>query len=145
MLDQCDFHMRDQKPHETIDQYFAELQVLYESSNFGFDQMKCQGCDEYCGHGKVMKEITLRDRLIFGLHSKKIREKVLEVPLKELTLEKAYQVMQAMESSQVTMEDLSQQGKEVDWIERSTKKRNLEKATEINQLASRTEQYQNLG
>ncbi len=66
--------------------------------------MRCN-CGELCGHGKALREVFLRDRLMLGLHSQKIREKVLKEPFADITLKRAYGIIQAMESSQ-TMKNL---------------------------------------
>ncbi len=67
--------------------------------------MRCS-CGELCGHGKALREEFLRDTLMLGLHSQKTRGKVLEEPFADITLKRAYDIIQAMESSQTTMKNL---------------------------------------
>ncbi len=108
LLDRHDFHRRNQHGHETVDQYMAELKILYESCNFQHEDMTCE-CGKACKHNTMLREEALRDRLIFGLKDPKVREKVFEVPLDELSLDKAYKIIQAMESSKATLDCLSEE------------------------------------
>ncbi len=106
LLDRHDFHRRNQHGQETVDQYMAELKILYESCNFQHEDLMCE-CGKSCKHNTMLREEALRDRLIFGLKDPKVREKVFEVPLDELSLDKAYKIIQAMESSKATLDCLS--------------------------------------
>ncbi len=121
LLDRRDFHCRNQQPHEKVDQYYAELTMCYDSCDFGDNDLVCADCREPCGHGQRLREERLRDRLIFGLYSEKIRQKVLEEPFETLTLERTHQIVQAMESSQLTSEDLQKQNVSVDKVKSRNK------------------------
>ncbi len=121
LLDRRDFHCRNQQPHEKVDQYYAELTMCYDSCDFGDDDLTCADCRVPCGHGQRLREERLRDRLIFGLYSEKIRQKVLEEPFETLTLERTHQIVQAMESSQLTSEDLQKQNVSVDKVKSRNK------------------------
>ena len=103
LLDRKDFHARDQRPGESINEYYAELLIMYDACNYDDDNLLCphHGCTEPCGHGEGhrVKEERLRDRLIFGLHDKEIEKKVLEVDWNELTLDKTLSIVQSQESS----------------------------------------------
>ncbi|XP_076545697.1 uncharacterized protein LOC143305547 [Osmia lignaria lignaria] len=74
------FHQRKQKEGESIQEFLAALQKL------------CL----HCKFGEYVKT-ALRNQLVFGLISKKIQARLLELP--DLTLEKATQVATAMEIS----------------------------------------------
>ncbi len=125
LLDRRDFYARKQRNGEKLDSYFAELQMLYDSCDFRDDDLICphRGCLEKCGHGDGhrLREERLRDRLIFGLHNNKVQQKVLEEEYDKLTLERTYNIIQAMESASKTAGDLQGQGSSVDKVDAGRK------------------------
>ncbi len=128
VLDRRDFYRRSQRTQEKIDQFYADVKDIYESCEFGHEDLKCENCGELCGHGKMLREEFLRDKLLFGMLSEKHQEKVLEIPLQDLTLEKTHTLIQAMESSVSTTTELRSQDVSVDAV-RSKKGRWKEKST----------------
>lgn len=75
------FHQRKQEEGETIQQFIAALQKL----------------SIHCRMGAYLK-IALRNQLVFGMASKRIQSRLLEV--KDLTFEKAMQMALTMELSE---------------------------------------------
>ncbi len=117
VLDRRDFYRRRQGMQEKIDHFYADVKDIYESCEFGHEDLKCDHCGEPCGHGKMLREEFLRDKLLFGMSSEKHQEKVLEIPLQDLTLEKTHTLIQAMESSKSTTTELRSQNVNVDALE----------------------------
>ncbi len=108
LLDRQDFFLRNQKLGESVDDYLAELKLLYESCDFPDVTRVCQHCGELndAEGATNLKTERLRDRLIFGLHDDEIQRKVLEEPLHSLTLQKTFQMVQAAEAAKNTSQDL---------------------------------------
>ena len=75
------FHRRNQGENESISQYVAELRKLSEKCDFG----------DYL-------EQALRDRLVCGLVSEKIQQRLLSEA--DLSLKKAFEIAQGMETAQ---------------------------------------------
>ena len=82
------FHVRDQEQTESIDAYVAELRKLARGCNFG-DQ----------------EDRMIRDRILVGCRSQKIREKLLEDS--KLTLKSALEICRALEAGQTKLEAMS--------------------------------------
>ena len=74
------FNRRMQEPGETYDQYRTALQKLADSCNFE----------------EITPEEILRDRLVFGIRDRKVRERLLRET--KLTLEKTDEICTASES-----------------------------------------------
>ena len=74
------FNKRDRKPGETVNAYIAELRKYSEHCAFG------TGLNEY-----------LRDRLVCGLNSQPIQQKLLVV--KDLNLAKALDIAHSFETA----------------------------------------------
>ena len=75
------FHRRGQGVNESVAQYMAELRKLSEKCDFG----------EYL-------EQALRDRLVCGLVNEKVQQRLLSES--ELSLKKAFEIAQGMETAQ---------------------------------------------
>ncbi len=106
LLDRKDFFNRNQHASEKVDEYYAELQDLYDSCDFGTPH--CPSCEEkyVLDNGNTLRDERIRDRLIFGLRSESIQQKVLEEDFEKLTLEKTHKIVQAAEASKQTTGDL---------------------------------------
>ena len=81
------FHRRDQAAHETISEYMAELRKLATPCEFG----------EYLDE-------ALRDRLVCGLRSETIQNRLLSEA--ELSLTKAVTMAQSMEAAELETKSL---------------------------------------
>lgn len=84
------FHTRVQGKTETVDQYVTDLRII--SKNCRFD---------------TLEDEMLRDRIVCGVHSEKVKERLLRD--NELTLIKALSICRANEESQSRMKDLQQE------------------------------------
>ena len=76
------FWQRDQKESETVDQWATDLRILMGS------------CEYDCCKDKV-----LRDKLVFGVADKRVKERLLRES--KLTLDKALDICRAGETSKV--------------------------------------------
>ncbi|XP_034182200.1 uncharacterized protein LOC117605235 [Osmia lignaria lignaria] len=92
------FHQRKQKEGESVQKFLAALQEL------------CL----HCKFGEYVK-IALRNQLVFGLISKKIQARLLELP--DLTLEKVTQVATTMEMSDKGTQQLQGETPEVNIVQ----------------------------
>ena len=78
------FHQKIQGIDESVEQFTTELQILAQDCEF------------------PNKEEMIRDRIVFGTNSRKIREKLFdEGP--DLTLDKAITIARSYETSQVQL------------------------------------------
>ena len=84
------FHSRTQKPGETVATFVAELRQL----------------SEFCEFGASLEDM-LRDQLVCGIASGSIQRRLLAEP--ELTLQKAQNLAQAIESADKNAKDLQGQ------------------------------------
>lgn len=84
------FQSRVQGKTETIDQYVTDLRII--SKNCRFD---------------TLEDEMLRDRIVCGVHSEKVAERLLRD--NELTLIKALSICRANKESQSRMKDLQQE------------------------------------
>ena len=84
------FHKRDQREGETIEQYATELKILVRD----------------CSYGATIVDEMVRDRLIFGTSSQKIRERLLQSG-SELTLSDAIKVARTYTETQVQLKTMS--------------------------------------
>ena len=66
LLDRKEFYARDQRSGESINEYYAELLIMYDACDYQDDNLPCphHGCPELCGHGEGhrAKEERLRDK-----------------------------------------------------------------------------------
>ncbi len=87
LLDRKDFHRRDQQPGESIDRYYATLKSLDDACSHDAELL-CEACNAPCPPGclscniefplaKYLQDIRIRDRLICGLQSKEIQQRIL--------------------------------------------------------------------
>ena len=83
------FFTRDQRESETVDQYLTELRQIAAN----------------CDFESVTSDPLLRDRLVTGTKTAKVRENLLKE--KKLTLEKAIDIARAAESTAVQMKVMS--------------------------------------
>ena len=91
---QCSkFHTRVRKPGESVADFVAELRSLAEFCNFG-----------------ASLNDMLRDRIVCGINSSKIQQRLLAE--KDLTLEKAVNLTQGMETATKNVQELAQTGSE---------------------------------
>ena len=91
---------------ETIDSFVTRL------------RFKAQDCD--FGNENRTDEM-IRDRIVFGTNSPKIREKLINIG-KDLTLQQAIQIGQNYEYTQVQMKQMSNQGNDVHLVPRRFKR-----------------------
>ena len=89
------FHCRNQGENESVAQYLAELRKLSENCQFG----------EYL-------EQALRDRLVCGLVSEKIQQRLLSEA--ELSLKKAFKIAQSMETAHRETREMRALGSQMD-------------------------------
>ena len=83
------FFTRDQRESETVDQYLMELRQIAAN----------------CDFESITPDQLLRDRLVTGTKTAKVRENLLKE--KKLTLEKAIDIARAAESTAVQMKVMS--------------------------------------
>ena len=83
------FHSRVQQPNEPFDKFLAALRSLISTCNF-------EGGE---------KDKALRDRIVFGIQSKAVREELFNVS-DDLTLEKCIAVCQRFEATKQYLEDM---------------------------------------
>ena len=83
------FFTRDQRESETVDQYLTELRQIAAN----------------CDFESITPDQLLRDRLVTGTKTAKVRENLLKE--KKLTLEKAIDIARAAESTAVQMKVMS--------------------------------------
>ena len=88
------FNSRSRKPGESVATFVAELRSLAE----------------FCNYGATL-EVMLRDRLTCGINSLKIQQKLLAE--KTLTLAKAVELAQSMETAAKNAKELAQDGASV--------------------------------
>ena len=103
------FHQKIQGIDESVEQFTTELQILAQDCEF------------------PNKEEMIRDRIVFGTNSRKIREKLFdEGP--DLTLDKAITIARSYETSQVQLNVMNPGVKEekIQAISSSQSKRNLQ-------------------
>ena len=87
------FHNKVQGPTEPVEQFITELQLLVQDCEF---------------HDK---NEMVRDRIVFGTNSSKVREKLI-MEGAELTLEKATRIVRTYETSQAQLKTMSPENKE---------------------------------
>ncbi len=106
-LDRKVFYSRNQKPGESIDEYFADIQIIHDACNWKEESLICEDCDgQLLRTRNMLREQRLLDRMIFGVCDEDIREKVFERPFETMTLSKAYRIMQAAEVARNTTNNL---------------------------------------
>ncbi len=101
LVDRREFIQRDQQMGEKVDNYYAALRAI--DQDCGYDHAEC-------GHGPQHREERLRDRLISGLIDSALRQKVLETPLENLTLQNVLETCRNYESSRDTDDKLAKKG-----------------------------------
>ncbi len=101
LVDRREFIQRDQQMGEKVDNYYAALRAI--DQDCGYDHAAC-------GHGPQHREERLRDRLISGLIDSALRQKVLETPLENLTLQNVLETCRNYESSRDTDDKLAKKG-----------------------------------
>ncbi len=124
LLDRLNFHERSQHASESVDKYYAHLQILYDSCGFDLDMhYNCgrEGCDgqvrlrsNTCREVDIdarFRQRTLRDRLIFGLHDQTMQKEVLKEKLRDLPLARTRDICRSHEGSTQTQDRI--QSKEV--------------------------------
>jgi hypothetical protein len=143
LLDRKEFHERNQLEGESIDSYYAALQMISESCSFEEDilssficercdssvQHVCDGCKEPVEIVKKLRDFTLRDRLIYGLKEEYIQKEVLKEKLMSLTLKRTLEICQALEASKETRDKLQANNAEICrvQIERNKSEKNFKK------------------
>jgi len=90
IMQRFQFHSRTQRPGETVAAFVAELRQL----------------SEFCEFGATLEDM-LRDRLVCGIASSAIQRRLLAEP--DLTLKKAQDLAQAIESADKNVKDLQGQ------------------------------------
>ena len=87
IVQRFNFHMRTQKPGETISDFVAQLRKI----------------SEYCEFGDALQDM-LRDRLVCGCKDQRLQCKLLAES--ELSFEKAFKIAKAMEAAEKEAKDL---------------------------------------
>ncbi len=100
LVDRREFIQRVQQSGEGVDHYYAALRAIDQDC----------GYNHTCGEGPAHREERLRDRLISGLLDSAMRQKVLETPLVDLTLDHVLETCRNYESSRETDDQLGQGG-----------------------------------
>jgi hypothetical protein len=95
LLDRHLFFQRNQSFSESVDEYHMKLEALLSQCNYG-SKMNAE-----------LHEEILRDRIISGLNSKEVQERLLEKPLETLTLEKTLNIVRAAEVSKQGSKELN--------------------------------------
>ncbi len=103
LLDRLTFHERSQHALESVDKYYANLQILYDSCGFDLDIsyrcLVCNNCGEAVDIDSRFRQWTLRDRLIFGLEDQTMQKEVLKEKLGDLTLNRTREICRLYEGS----------------------------------------------
>ena len=100
------FNKREQEPGESIDQYCTALMRL----------------SEYCGF-TTLRDSLIRDRLILGVKNDRARKKLLEQ--KDLTLDKALDILRTAELTEIRASEISTEEANVNRVKlRKTKSPN---------------------
>ncbi len=113
LLDRLTFHERSQHASESVDKYYANLQILYDSCGFDLDisyrclrggyngevVLVCNNCGEAVDIDSRFRQWTLRDRLIFGLEDQTMQKEVLKEKLGDLTLNRTREICRLYEGS----------------------------------------------
>ena len=99
------FHKRVQAESETVEQFVTDLKLLVRDCSF-----------------KEPDEM-IRDRIVFGTNSRKIREKLINEG-KELTLDKAIDIARTYEMSQSQMKSMEAGDEAVHSVNRDQRSRN---------------------
>ena len=102
------FHVRTQEQSESIDAYVAELRKLAKGCNFA-----------------EQEDRMIRDRILVGCKSVKVREKLLEDS--KLTLKSALEICRAMEAGQTKLEAMGAKEMSVDRVKQKSSKHSTEK------------------
>ena len=100
LIDRRDFIQRNQQENEKVDAYYAALRSIDEDCGF----------NHTCNQAQAHREERLRDRLIAGLRDNMLRQKVLETPLDNLTLDGVLETCRNFESSRQTDGELTKAG-----------------------------------
>ena len=98
------FNVRGQEDSESIDQYCTTLR-----------QMAMR-----CSFSTITEDEILRDRLIFGIRSEKLRERLLRDS--ELTLDKAMSICRASETSAAQIKDIGSKYNMVNTVQAKSRK-----------------------
>ena len=106
LLDRKDFYERKQAVTQKVDQFYAALQIIYDSCGWN-DNPNCSMCNAPCGHGQALRNERLRDRIICGLHDETMQQKVFERDIDALTLDETLRICRAQEASKDTQGRLS--------------------------------------
>ncbi len=120
LLDRLNFHDRSQFASESVEKYYAHLQILYDSCGFDLDmnykcgqggcngevRLVCNTCREDVDINARFRQRTLRDRLIFGLHDQDMQREVLKERLTDLTLNRTRDICRSHEGSTQTQDKI---------------------------------------
>ncbi|XP_053394473.1 uncharacterized protein LOC128555628 [Mercenaria mercenaria] len=97
----------------TMEQFITRLKIL----------------ENDCCYGEAYKEDLIRDRIVFGVKSSKIREKLLTVGEK-LTLAKAVDICQTVEYAQEQMNNM-QESSSINFVRKTTHKKEESRKRDI--------------
>ncbi|XP_053383662.1 uncharacterized protein LOC128549912 [Mercenaria mercenaria] len=97
----------------TMEQFITRLKILAND----------------CSYGEAYKEDLIRDRIVFGVKSSKIREKLLTVGEK-LTLAKAVDICQTVEYAQEQMNNM-QESSSINYVRKTTHKKEESRKQDI--------------
>lgn len=89
------FKCRTQDEEETFEQFYTDLKVLFND----------------CGYNPDIEDEMLRDHIVFGVKSKKVREKLISEG-SELTLQKCTDIVRTFELSQKQLKSMNSSGED---------------------------------
>lgn len=89
------FKCRTEDEEETFEQFYTDLKVLFND----------------CGYNPDIEDEMLRDHIVFGVKSKKVREKLISEG-SELTLQKCTDIVRTFELSQKQLKSMNSSGED---------------------------------
>ena len=89
IVERCKFYERKRQPGESVANFLAQLRALADKCDF-----------------ENHLSVALRDRLISGINDDRMQRRLLSEPYKDLTLNKAVDICNAMESAANNVERL---------------------------------------
>nr|XP_029713688.1 uncharacterized protein K02A2.6-like [Aedes albopictus] len=92
------FLKTDQQPGESFDDFLIKLRAAIRDCDFGTEH-----------EGMNINDRLLKDKIVLGISSQKVREKLLSDP--KLTLEKAIQICKASEKTTETLKEMDSENR----------------------------------
>ncbi len=129
ILDRKEFYNRTQNVGETLDEFIANIKLINDMCSFADEGMKCCKCSEpiVLPNGNTLQEERLRDRIVLGLCSEEMQDRIFEEPFGDLTLNNCIKILQAFEASRTTTSSLRRGSLEVNKLGRFQRKSSYKK------------------